>query len=55
MAACDYYHNEQMSQETNEALQGCFKETDWDVLSNSLGEHIDDLTGCITEYQLLRE
>lgn len=38
------------SREADEALQGCFESTDWDLLSDSHGEDLDDLTDCITGY-----
>ena len=38
------------SQETDEALQGCFELTDWELLCDSHGEDLDDLTDCITGY-----
>ena len=38
------------SRETNEALQDCFELTDWELLYESHGEDLDDLTDCITGY-----
>ena len=38
------------SQETDEALKGCFELTDWELLCDSHGEDLDDLTDCITGY-----
>ena len=38
------------TQEAAEALQDCFESTDWDVLCESHGEDIDQMTNCITDY-----
>lgn len=38
------------TQEAAEALQDCFETTDWDVLCEPLGEDINNMTDCITEY-----
>ena len=38
------------SEDSYEALQGCFEVTDWNVLCEPFGENIDGLTECITDY-----